>query len=434
MAYIGFDLAAGTVVTNQFEGLFGLTISADQNGSGIDLAMIFDAANPTGGDSDLAFDDQGGVLIISEDGDSSDPDDAARGGQLTFEFQQAVNIEEITLLDSEEGTTFSAFDADGNLTGVVIVPGFGDGERMTVDLSSLGNVSKLVAELGGSGAVDDLKFNFATDDLDCEDNPEFGDVVGTNGHDTLQGGLQDDVILALRGNDEVRAGEGDDIAYAGMGRDTVFGGEGDDTLCGEDGNDILDGQNGDDSLVGGKGNDTLSANEGDDVLDGGLGNDRLVAGPGEDTLLGGGGQDTLIGGEDGDTLDGGVGRDSLIGGAGSDLLLGGSGDDTLAANEENDTLEGGNGNDRLFGSQGDDMMTGGANRDTFLFTGATGIGNDVITDFKTSMDSVDLEGIEVSDLTFSETVDGLLATRDGTGETILFLGLDLTDLADISFF
>ena len=40
--------------------------------------MIFDSANPTGGDQDLASDTLGGLLIISEDGDSSDPDDNAR--------------------------------------------------------------------------------------------------------------------------------------------------------------------------------------------------------------------------------------------------------------------------------------------------------------------------------------------------------------------
>ena len=58
--------AAGTVIDDEYEGV---TISAT-GGSG--QAMIFDSANPTGGDHDLASDTLGGVLIVSEDGDSSD--------------------------------------------------------------------------------------------------------------------------------------------------------------------------------------------------------------------------------------------------------------------------------------------------------------------------------------------------------------------------
>ena len=44
--------------------------------------MIFDTANPTGGDSDLASDTLGNVLILSEDGDSTNPDDNDTGGIL----------------------------------------------------------------------------------------------------------------------------------------------------------------------------------------------------------------------------------------------------------------------------------------------------------------------------------------------------------------
>jgi len=50
---------AGTVIDDEYEGV---AISAT-GGSGD--AMIFDSANPTGGDSDLASSTLGGVLIIS---------------------------------------------------------------------------------------------------------------------------------------------------------------------------------------------------------------------------------------------------------------------------------------------------------------------------------------------------------------------------------
>ena len=63
--------------------------------------MIFDTANPTGGDTDLATPGYGlgndtalgNVVILSEDADSSDPDDNAGGGTLTFTYDESVFIE-----------------------------------------------------------------------------------------------------------------------------------------------------------------------------------------------------------------------------------------------------------------------------------------------------------------------------------------------------
>ena len=52
-------------------------------------AMIFDSADPTGGDNDLATVDQQNILIISEDADSTDPDDNAAGGTLIFHFRKS---------------------------------------------------------------------------------------------------------------------------------------------------------------------------------------------------------------------------------------------------------------------------------------------------------------------------------------------------------
>lgn len=68
------------------------------------------------------------------------------------------------------------------------------------------------------------------------------------------------------------------------------------------GNDKLRGGNGDDRLLGGTGNDTLSGRNGDDLLHGEAGHDRLFGGAGNDTLVGGSGQDTLKGGKGADTF------------------------------------------------------------------------------------------------------------------------------------
>ncbi|MEL7038855.1 MAG: cadherin repeat domain-containing protein, partial [Cyanobacteria bacterium J06592_8] len=64
----GNRLEAGRVIDNEFLGA-GITVRTNNPDK---PAMIFDTANPTGGDDDLGnFPELGKVLIISEDGDSS---------------------------------------------------------------------------------------------------------------------------------------------------------------------------------------------------------------------------------------------------------------------------------------------------------------------------------------------------------------------------
>jgi len=149
----GVDLAAGTVITDQFAGL-GLQIST----SGLFGAMIFDTANPTGGDQDLASDTLGKVLIISEDGDSSDPDDAAIGGILRFEFDDLVNVESVGLLDIEErGSTVTLFDESGAAISTIPIPSLGDNsfQQLAINVDQVASVEVFFT---GSGAVTDLNF------------------------------------------------------------------------------------------------------------------------------------------------------------------------------------------------------------------------------------------------------------------------------------
>ena len=88
------------------------------------IAMIFNSSNPTGGDLDLGtphsavaggpgvgfagkpnqlFSNiaaQGNVLIVSEDGNVTEPDDNQFGGTITFDFDPPVDIDSIGLLDN----------------------------------------------------------------------------------------------------------------------------------------------------------------------------------------------------------------------------------------------------------------------------------------------------------------------------------------------
>ncbi|WP_316015964.1 beta strand repeat-containing protein [Roseobacter sp. HKCCA0434] len=150
----GGDLYAGDVITSQ---IAGMTISVNAYGKAgkYDEAMIFDTNNPTGGDTDLATDTQNNVLIISEDGISSNPDDNAKGGEITFSFDEPTDVKSLTLIDNEEGAWIVFLDENGCKIGDKYVAGGVDGGIQVVPLDGV-DVSKMIVALCGSGAIDDL--------------------------------------------------------------------------------------------------------------------------------------------------------------------------------------------------------------------------------------------------------------------------------------
>jgi len=174
---LDFDaLSAGTIVSDQFAGVTVLGESqGGTSGTGNNDAMIFDTNNPTGGDSDLSFTDRGNILILSEDGDSTDPDDNAGGGLFTIDFDEPVRLEDAITVDNENGFTFTLKDMAGQTIGSpVVVNGLGnagDGTQALIDLGSTEGVKKLEVDLNGSGGIDDLKFTLQCvvpdDDLEC---------------------------------------------------------------------------------------------------------------------------------------------------------------------------------------------------------------------------------------------------------------------------
>ncbi|MEM6518383.1 MAG: alkaline phosphatase [Cyanobacteria bacterium P01_C01_bin.70] len=145
----GEGLAAGTVITDQFSGL---SIATD----GL-AAMLFDTSSPTGGDEDLASDTAGHVLILSEDGDSTNPDDSAAGGSFTFTWDELVDIASFDFLDVEEGGTIEGYGADGTLLGSVGINATADGELGSTEFD-FSDVLTVVVSLFGSGAIANVSF------------------------------------------------------------------------------------------------------------------------------------------------------------------------------------------------------------------------------------------------------------------------------------
>lgn len=132
-------------------GIYGYRSNFDGN-----QFMIFDSNNPTGGDYDLNT-NTGNIGIISEDNDSSDPDDNYFGGVMTFNFNKAVTFTSIDIIDVQGQHNYvTLIDIDGNEV-VVEIP-VGSNEQLQTMTFNMENVVSVVVSVCESAAVDNLKF------------------------------------------------------------------------------------------------------------------------------------------------------------------------------------------------------------------------------------------------------------------------------------
>jgi Ca2+-binding RTX toxin-like protein len=204
----------------------------------------------------------------------------------------------------------------------------------------------------------------------------------TAGFDTLDGGTGNDTASYASATNGVAVS----LALAGV---QATGGGGPDQLSSIE------------NLTGSAFGDTLTGNDGANALAGGGGADTLTGGLGADVLSGGEGDDTLFGNQDADILNGDIGNDTLFGGQGAD------------------TLNGGDGSDILQGGLLSDRLAGGAGADIFryvLVADSTAAAADVITDFQSGTDKIDLTAVN------SSAADRVAITSTGTDT---FVSLDV---------
>lgn len=303
------------------------------------------------------------------------------------------------------------------------------------------------------GAVENL-FLTGIDHINATGNALGNRLVGNNGNNQLSGGGGHDSLMGDAGNDTLIGGAGNDTMVGGQGDDTYFTdgndviweavGAGNDTakaavsyaltanvenlfligsaaidgtgnsqnnrVVGNGANNLLNGAGGNDTLVGGAGNDTLSGGPGNDTLSGGTGNDTYFT-DGHDLIweAGGAGTDTVISSAS-YTLTANVENLKLSGtanlnGTGNTMdnrIDGNSGNNALRGGLGNDTLSGGAGSDFLIGGAGRDVLAGGNDsvRDVFVFNNSTdlgtGVARDVIFDFTSGIDDIDLRGLDAN--------------------------------------
>lgn len=203
-ATIGFDsLEHGEIVNNQFDGAFGVRISAVNTGGGPDLAIVFDSMRVNTSDPDLEApfaggnlagrEDLGNMLIIAEnatdrngDGLVDDPNDEGSrpAGSISLTFDTPITSFGFDLIDvegpaangSESDYSVEFFMGDAAIASVgfdsFVNPSsplydptvsFGDNYANHIDqiiAAELGvdAFDRIEINFGGSAAIDNLTF------------------------------------------------------------------------------------------------------------------------------------------------------------------------------------------------------------------------------------------------------------------------------------
>ncbi|MBN1825170.1 MAG: hypothetical protein JW958_02815 [Candidatus Eisenbacteria bacterium] len=203
---------AGTVVAGVLPGggtapgtaFPDFTLSVTNNGSGPNSIVIFDSANPTGGDWDLGTPNEdfsgpgvgsggesgmpgenseplGHLIVIAHDivdGDMDglvdQPNDEAGGGliRFTFDVPTVVMWVKIVDIDATESIEFEAYN-DGGLVGTTPTAALGNNSVQTVDLMGYGALTYIDAEFSGSGAIAEIEYRPQTTSTE---EKSWGDV------------------------------------------------------------------------------------------------------------------------------------------------------------------------------------------------------------------------------------------------------------------
>jgi hypothetical protein len=256
---------------------------------------------------------------------------------------------------------------------------------------------------------------------------------------------------------------GSNTIYAGGGSDTLNPGSGSSSITYTSGNSSVNVQSGSNSIAA-TGNATvsvhvnsgfsgtinfvnsstasagLSAGAGSATVFGGAAGGTFLGGTaGNNSLVGGSGSAFLVGGGNNDFLKAGGNTDGVTS-SGSNYLFSGTGNETLFASSltGSNLLAGGSGADSItsdgtgaqyfFASDGSTTMTGSTTSgaaNTYFFGGpaSTTGGNDLITNFKTSRDALNVLGgadiQAISSTSFQGAPGALVTLTDGTHITML---------------
>ena len=244
---------------------------------------------------------------------------------------------------------------------------------------------------------------------------------GRGGADLMIGGLGDDTYQINNAGDRVveLAGEGVDTAVSAVSFD--FGAVQLDNLVLTGAADLFGrGNDLDNVLTGNGGANTLEGRGGADVIDGKGGADKMIGGAGDDTyyLNSAGDRIVELAGEGNDTAISSVSLDFAAIQL-ENFELTGSSASFGHGNELNNKITGNTGANVLEGRGGADTLTGGAGADRFVFKKAAdtaGASRDVIVDFASGSDKIDLSGIDARSGTTTNDAFTFIGTGAFTGQ------------------
>ena len=399
------DILTGNTGNNILRGLAG----NDTLNGGVGVDMMFGGIG-----NDTYVVDNVGDVADETVGDGIDTVQSAIAFSLSDVVHAIGAIENLTL------TGAAAISGTGNTFANIII-----GNAGANTLSGLGGNDTLN---GGAGA--DAMIGGTGDDTYVVDNAgDVADETGGDGSDTVQSSRTFSLSDAIHAKGLI-----ENLTLTGVTAINATGNALANVITGNSSNNILSGLGGADTLIGGAGidtanyatsaagvtvslmtglgsggdaagdtlatienltgsgqNDTLEGNAANNVLAGGLGIDTVsyanaLAGVTVNLALTAA-QNTVGAGSD--TL---TGFENLTGSGLNDILTGNTGNNILRGLAGNDTLNGGAGLDTLEGGAGNDVLIGGASADEFNFSSLAD-GGDVITDFATGIDDINLAAL-----------------------------------------
>ncbi|MBO4400646.1 MAG: hypothetical protein J5809_02240 [Selenomonadaceae bacterium] len=368
--------------------------------------------------------------------------------------------------------------ADGKDKKITLIESTGEtttyiyGDKMTYD----GDKTSVTLASNFRGTLNSSDYSTSVAEIDASSVKNTTRIIGNTLANKISGGTKADTILGGGGNDSISGNNGKDILYGGTGNDVLSGGAGDDTLYGETGNDTLTGGAGSDTFVysNGDGSDTISdytagqdkikiasgaiagasVSGSDVILKIGTGaltlsdaKDKKVvivnsSGKTSTQIYGASGTynenktaitlaSNLSGTLNASDYDSGVSyidgtkvsnTVSINGNAKANTILGGAKADYISGAGGKDIISGGDGNDTLAGGAGNDTLTGGDGANVFVY--GNGEGNDVITDYNSGVDKIQLTSGTISGASVSgsnivlKVGNGSITVRDGKDKKI----------------
>ncbi len=262
------------------------------------------------------------------------------------------------------------------------------------------------------------------------------DVVNAHGQDFVTASSGADTVYAVSGVVAYGGASGQLTLVSGAAASTVVGGGGDATVYGSTGGGgVVYAGTGATEFVGGAGASTFVGSGGTGLVYGGAGGGAIFGGPGGGQFFGASAATVIEVGTGASTVTASDGNVVFLVGSAPDLVVAGAGNVTLAGAASSgsnsffagfgaDQIAGGSGNDSFVAGTGQATLSGGGGSNVFAFAFGSAGGSDVITDFRTGVDHLSLQGYAagaVGAALSQATVSGgatALTLGDGTRVTL----------------